>query len=75
MCATYNHHFAIYSQKNSKNTQLIPNVEWKVIYASYKSDYLELKFEEETLKERLWKTFQELKIRTSNEEGSNKVVL
>jgi len=48
---------------------------WKVIYGSYKFDYLELKFEEETLKERLWKTLQELKTRTSNEEGSDKVVL
>ncbi len=25
MCATYNHHFAIYSKCKSKNTQLIPN--------------------------------------------------
>ncbi len=75
MCATYNHHFVIYSKNKFKNTQLIPNVVWKAIYVSYKSDYLEIKFEEETLKERLWKTLQELKTRTSNEEGSNKVVL
>jgi hypothetical protein len=34
MCATYNHHFAIYSKNRFKNTQLIPNVVWKVIYVS-----------------------------------------
>jgi hypothetical protein len=48
MCATYNHHFAIYSKNKFKNTQIIPNVVWKAIYASYKSNYLELKFEKET---------------------------
>jgi hypothetical protein len=63
------------AKTSSKNTQFILNVVWKVIYGSYKFDYLELKFEEETLKERLWKTLQELKTRTSNEEGSDKVVL
>ncbi len=56
MCPTYNHHFAIYNKNKSKNTQLIPNVMWKVVYVSYKSDYPKSNFEEETLKERLWET-------------------
>ncbi len=48
-CVTYyNHHFVIYNKYKSKNTQLISNVVWKVVYASYKSDYLELEFQEET---------------------------
>ncbi len=44
MCATYNHHFAIYNKDKLKNTQLIPNAMWKVVYASYKLDYLKLDF-------------------------------
>ncbi len=75
MCAPYNHQFAIFSKNKSKNTQLIHNVVWKVVYVSYKSNYSESKFQEETLKERLWETLQELKIGTSNEEGSNIMVL
>jgi hypothetical protein len=46
----------------------------KVVYASYKLDYPELDFQEETLKEKLWETLREtlweLKIETSNEKGS-----
>ncbi len=75
MCATYNDHFAMYSKNKSQNTQLIPNVVWKVVYVSYKSHYLESNRKEETLKERLSETWRVLKTRTSNEEGSNKVVL
>jgi hypothetical protein len=74
MCAAYNHHFAIYNKNKSQNTQLIPNVVWKVVYASYKSNYLESNFQEETLKERLQETLRKLKTRTLNEEGSNKAV-
>jgi hypothetical protein len=43
-CVTYNHHFVICKKDKSKNTQLIPNAMWKVIYVSYKSNYLELDF-------------------------------
>ncbi len=68
-------HFAIYSKNKSKNTQLISNTVWKAVYASYKLDYLESDFQEETLKERLWGTLRELKIGTSNEEGLDIVVL
>jgi hypothetical protein len=39
MCVAYNHHFDIYSKNKSQNTQLIVNVVWKVVYASYKSNY------------------------------------
>jgi hypothetical protein len=53
MCATYNHHFVIYSKDKSKNTQLILNAVWKVVYASYKLDCPKSDFQEETLKERL----------------------
>jgi len=48
---------------------------WKVVYASYKFDYPKSKFQDETLEERLWETFQDLKTWTSNEEGSNIEVL
>ncbi len=74
MCATYNHHLAIYSKDKSKNTQLIPNAMWKTVHASYKLDYLKLDFQEETLKESLWETLQKLKIGASNEEGLNRMV-
>jgi hypothetical protein len=53
MCVTYNHQFVIYSKDKFRNTQLIPNVMWSIVYASYKSNYLESNFQEETLKERL----------------------
>jgi hypothetical protein len=75
MFATYNHHFAIYSKDKSKNIQLIPNAMWKVVFTSYKLNYPKSNFQEETLKKWLWETLRELKTRTSNEEGSNKVVL
>ncbi len=75
MCAAYNHHCAIYNKNKSQNTQLIPNVVWKVVYASYKSNYLELKFKEETLKERLQETLRELKTMTLNEKGLDIMVL
>jgi hypothetical protein len=39
MCVAYNHHFAIYGKTKSQNTQLILNAVWKVVYASYKSNY------------------------------------
>jgi hypothetical protein len=74
MCATYNHHLAIYSKDKSKNTQLILNAMWKTVYASYKSDYLKLDFQEETLKESLWETLRKLKIGASNEEGLDRMV-
>jgi hypothetical protein len=53
MCVAYNHHFTIYSKNKSKNTQLIHNVVWKVVYVSYKSHYLESEFQKRTVKERL----------------------
>jgi hypothetical protein len=53
MCVGYNHHFAIYSTTKSKNTSFIPNVMWKVVYASHKLDYPQLDFQKETLKEKL----------------------
>jgi hypothetical protein len=55
-CATCNHLFAIYNKNKSKNTQLIPNAVWKVVYVPYKSDYLKSDFWEETLKEMLQET-------------------
>ncbi len=48
---------------------------WKVVFASYKLHYPKSNFQEETLKERLRETSQELKTWTSNEEGSDKMVL
>ncbi len=75
VCATYNHHFVIYNKDKTKNTRLIPNAVWKVVYVSYKLDYLNSYFQEETLKERSWETLRKLKIGTSNEEGSDRVVL
>jgi hypothetical protein len=39
MCVAYNHHFVIYSKNKSKNTQLIPNAMWKVVFVSYKLNY------------------------------------
>ncbi len=39
MCVAYNHHLAIYSRKMSKNTQLIPNVVSKALYATFKTNY------------------------------------
>jgi hypothetical protein len=47
---------------------------WKTVYASYKSDYLKLDFQEETLKESLWETLRKLKIGASNEEGLDRMV-
>jgi hypothetical protein len=47
-CVAYNHHFAIYSKNKSENTQFIHNEVWKVVYASYKFNYLEIGFQEET---------------------------
>jgi hypothetical protein len=47
----------------------------KVVYASYKYDYLKSEFQEETLKKKLQETLQELKLRTLNEEGLDILVL
>jgi hypothetical protein len=33
MCVAYNHHLVIYNKKMLKNTQLIPNVMSKALYA------------------------------------------
>ncbi len=75
MCS-YNHHFAIYSKRQVQKYIIhVPNVVWKVVYASYKSNYLELKFKEETLKERLQETLRELKTMTLNEKGLDIMVL
>ncbi len=48
---------------------------WKDVYNTYKNDDLDSKLQEETSKERLQETLRELKTRTSNQEGSKKVVL
>jgi hypothetical protein len=66
MCATYNHHFVIYNKDKSKVTQLIPSIVWKVAYTTYKINYPNSELQEKTLKERLWETLRELKIRMSN---------
>jgi hypothetical protein len=39
LCVAYNHHLAIYNKKMLKNTQLIPNVVSKALYAAYKTNY------------------------------------
>jgi hypothetical protein len=55
MCVVYNHHFTIYSKNKSKNTQLIHNVVWKVVYASYKSNYFKIKVPKGNLKRKVVK--------------------
>ncbi len=74
MCATYNHYYVIYNKNKTKATQLIPSIMWKDVYVANKVEYPKSKFQEEILKERFWETLRELKIGTSNEEGSKNVV-
>ena len=56
-------------------TQLVPGKVWKLVYNQFLCEHPSSKFAEEMLKDRIRKTLEELKTGTSNEEGSNRVVL
>jgi hypothetical protein len=75
MAISYNRHFAKYSKEKMNVKQLIPTLVWKAIYSKYKETYLNNIFQENTLKIWLQDALKELKIGTSNEDGSEKVVL
>ena len=75
LVSLYTTHFATYSSGRTNVTQLVPGKVWKLVYEQFLREHLRSKFVEDTLKDRLRETLKELKIGTSNEEGSEKVVL
>ena len=75
LVAAYTTHFVAYSRGKTSVTQLVPGKVWKLVYNQFLFEHLGSKFVEETLKDRLWETLKELKTGTSNEEGSDRVVL
>ena len=56
-------------------TQLVLGKVWKLVYEQFLREHLRSQFVEDTLKDRLRETLNELKTGTLNEEGSEKVVL
>ncbi len=56
-------------------TQLIPSLVWKVLYNEYKEIYPNYKSQKDTLKDYLQNTLKVLKIKASNEEGCERVML
>jgi hypothetical protein len=75
MAASYNHHFVLSNWDMTNVTNLIPSQVWKVVYKDYKKQFLDSKFHPKSLKDRLQKCLKELKIGTSNEHGTKKVLL
>jgi len=53
MVTSYQRHFVIYLTDKKKVTQLIPSLVWKVVYDEYKETYINLVFQEDTLKDHL----------------------
>jgi hypothetical protein len=75
MATFYNLHFANYSLGKKQVTQLILAIVWKQVYIDYQTTCLDSYIVEETFKNRLWDILKELKIGTSNVEGSEKATL
>ena len=75
LVSSYTTHFAMYSNGGTNVTQLVPGKVWKLVYEQFLQEHPGSKFVEDTLKDRLRETFKELKIGTSNEEGSEKAIL
>ena len=75
LVSSYTAHFATYSSGRTNVTQLVPEKVWKLVYEQFLREHSGSKFVEDTLKDRLRETLKELKIGTSNEEGSEKAIL
>jgi hypothetical protein len=67
--------FCKYSKNKKKVTQFIPSLVWKQVYANYRITNLESISQEDTLKDQLWDDLKKLKTPTSNDDGSEKVML
>ena len=74
LISSYTTHFAMYSSGRNNVIQLVLGKVWKLVYEKFLREHPGSKFAEDMLKDRLCETLEELKMGTSNEEGSEKVV-
>ena len=75
LVTAYTIHFVAYSKEKTNVTQLVPGKVWKLVYNQFVREHPGSKFTEEMLKDHLRETLKELKTGTSNEDGSDRVVL
>ena len=75
LIASYNIHYAKYSNGRTQVTQVIPAAVWKMMYVDYLEVYPDSILAEKTLKDRVRETLGELDTGTSNTKRSNVAVL
>ena len=74
LLASYNQHFAKYSEGRKNVSQLIPGAVWRLVYKDFCGAYPNAQFSEETLKKKVSEELKSAKTGTSNN-GDNKAVL